>query len=78
MNVIEISGDDGNPSIWGFFVAVSCLCCTIMLIVGISVWIQMVWMQHRKAGMKDVLKHAFGVHASSNKPKKTATVVIDT
>ncbi|KAF2759124.1 hypothetical protein EJ05DRAFT_509986 [Pseudovirgaria hyperparasitica] len=78
MNITEISGDDSNPRLWQFFVAVAGLCVVIMLIIAVSAWVQMAVQLHRRARFKDILTFALGTSmAATVRPRKASTVVLE-
>ena len=59
MNVTEISGDNANPTLWQFFVAVVVMNVVVMMCLSLDAWIHVKRKYGRKAGLKETIKSAF-------------------
>jgi uncharacterized protein (DUF983 family) len=67
MNVSQITSQSSNPSIWQFFVATILLNVVILLSLALSTWLQIIFRQKRRAGLREVMEFALGIERGLNK-----------
>jgi hypothetical protein len=61
MNVSQISGDNANPNIWQFFVAVAAMNVSVLIVLSLWNWLSIQLKHGRSAGLKEVVGFAVGM-----------------